>query len=175
MADSTTVIFSDAMRVRLKLAGTVHRGPLRNVRNSADADLVAMRALPRTEMPAFLAQLRTIATQERSNAARDAEINEMARALPPHPDAPPAKKLAPTDSECEGVRSSLLPARRKEELERRFQDMLQQKHYVIAVAIQDEIKSLDRMQATRKLELQQQFDEKLAQKIMLALPRSKSI
>ena len=63
---------AEGWRVVVKLAGTKHYGPRRNVRSCADDDLVAMRAVPRTEMAAHLAQLKTIAAQARFDAAADA-------------------------------------------------------------------------------------------------------
>ena len=55
--------------MRVKLAAREHHGPRRSARELADADLAAMRAAPRSEMVAFLAQVRTCAVQERSAAA----------------------------------------------------------------------------------------------------------
>ena len=63
---------AEGWRVVVKLAGTLHCGPRRNVRSCADDDLVAMRAVPRTEMAAHLAQLKTIGAQARIDAAADA-------------------------------------------------------------------------------------------------------
>ena len=63
---------AEGWRVVVKLAGTLHCGPRRNVRSCAEDDLLAMRAVPRTEMAAHLAQLKTIAAQARSDAAADA-------------------------------------------------------------------------------------------------------
>lgn len=55
--------------MRVKLAAREHHGPRRSARELADADLAAMRAAPRSEMVAFLAQVRTSAVLERSAAA----------------------------------------------------------------------------------------------------------
>ena len=68
----TVVPCDEDWRVHVKLNGKYHYGPRREERGCADADLVAMRAVPRTEMAAVLAQLRTTAAQARSDAAADA-------------------------------------------------------------------------------------------------------
>ena len=44
-------------RVEVKLAGRTMIGPRRVERSIAEADLVAMRAFPRAEMPKFLSDL----------------------------------------------------------------------------------------------------------------------
>ena len=78
---------AEGWRVVVKLGGTFHYGPRRNVRSCADDDLVAMRAVPRTAMAAHLAQLKTIAAQARFDAAADAASVPSAP-IPSSPTAP---------------------------------------------------------------------------------------